>query len=130
MSSEQLTYELTNAQVPFSAIQLELEQAYSSLKEPASDAAQRAVEAGIDTAALPGTFGQVLSVKKSAAGVDSSLVELIIAVSGSGLAATVATDLWKKVLLPILVAKFGVDAIVAKAKPKKESPEQADGDSD
>jgi hypothetical protein len=130
MSNEQLAYELTNAQVSFNAIQAELGRVYLSLKDPASEAAQRAVEAGIDTASLPDTIDEALSVKKSGAGVDSSLVELIIAISGSGLATTVATDLWKKVLLPVLVAKFGADAIVAKKKSKKTPPEHASGDPD
>lgn len=114
MSEEKMVYELDGTQIEVSNIQIELDKAYNDLIAGKGAAHERAIAEQIDLAALPGSLSELMSFRKSAAGSDPSLIELIVLLASSQMVKTVALDLWKKVLLPLLVAKYGSAAIKQK----------------
>jgi hypothetical protein len=122
MSDEILVYELDGTLLDVSDIRLALNDAFAQLKKGTGAAYDRALTEDVDLSALPDSLGDMVALKKSSAGVDPSLVDLVVYLAGTEMAKMVAKDLWKKVLLPYLAAKFGTDAVKQKkaARPRAE----------
>lgn len=124
MPEEKIVYQLDGTQLEVSNIETELNSAYNDLVCGKGAAHERAIAENIDLAALPGSLSDMMTFRKSAAGSDPSLIDLIVLLVGSGLVKTVAKDLWTKVLLPILIEKYGSSAI--KQKKGARLPEAGD----
>lgn len=97
-----------------SDIQATAAAAWADMQEVGTAAHAAAVKAGIDLKALPKELGQLLSIKPAGAGLGS--VDLLIGALGP-----VAWDVWKHVLLPQIRARWGDDAIKAKAAAAKKA---------
>jgi hypothetical protein len=122
MSDEILVYELDGTLLEVGDIQLALNEAFAQLKKGTGAAYDRALAVDIDLSALPDSLSDVVALNKAGAGFDPSLCELVVYLAGTEMAKTVAKDLWEKVLLPYLAAKFGTDAVKQKkaARPRAE----------
>lgn len=115
MSDDILAYQLNGKLVAVNNIQTVLDKAFQGIKQQSGEAYDRAVAENIDLTVLPASLKEVMALNKTGAGIDPSLGELLVWLAGSEAVRAVGRDLWKKVFLPYLIAKFGNDAI----KPKK-----------
>ena len=112
-------YGIGDPAVEPSEIEQFVEETMRSLSNPSSDAAQFAQREKIDISAVSADAGSILEVRRTE-GIDlASIGLLIVTISQNEAVKRVASDLWAKVVLPLIVRRFGADAL--KRLPPKDS---------
>lgn len=114
---ETVTYQIDNVAGGITSVKAAVQEFWEALLDPANDDHQNIIDKGINPSQLPHDLTQILSMKKSAAGFDASIVDMVVTfASGS-----VAKDLWTYIILPHLRDKFGDTALKKRAKKDKKS---------
>ena len=111
------TYQVDNVEGGITSVKAITQELWGALLDPTSDDHKNMLGKGINPLELPHDLTQILSMKKSAAGFDASIVDMVVTfASGS-----VAKDLWTYIILPHLRNKFGDTALKKRAKKEKSS---------
>jgi predicted NAD-dependent protein-ADP-ribosyltransferase YbiA (DUF1768 family) len=111
-----------SANVSFEDIANYLDELWADLHRKGSPTYARAIASGIETAALPTNIEEYIDFKKSAAGLDHSVVDFVVMLAGTEAAKVVgrgvikvSSQLWDLVLLPLIRRKWGDEALKEKA---------------
>jgi len=125
----------TGSQASFNALARDIYQAWSDILTPGTELHREAEAAKIDLSAYAGGDQRGIAVSKSAAGLDHSVVELVIAFLGSEAARAigagtkvVARDIWKTILLPLLQRKYGAKVLTENPKSRSKKNTAADSE--
>ena len=136
MSEENLsiTYALSQ-RVNYGDIVIDASRYWADLRREGSASRKYAERAGIDVLSLPENFSDGLSITKSSAGLDQSVVDLIISFVSGTVAPMVANgigrvslDVWTEVILPQLRRKHHDDVLTEKER--KSSPDDGEKNKD
>ncbi|MCA8287299.1 hypothetical protein [Burkholderia vietnamiensis] len=109
------------ANVTFEDLTDHIEFLWQDLHREGSSTYKRAVASGIEISALPVSMDEVFDFRKSAAGLDHSVVDFVVMLAGTE-AAKVAgrgvikatTQLWDHVFLPLIRSKWGDESLKEK----------------
>lgn len=111
--SDELHYLVDEPQLSINEIQRFAQDVWRDAKKMGSGVRREATELGIQPDALPAEIGEIISMRSEGASVGAvDMFSLVVGVIGGG-TGRVAFDIWKQILLPRLVARYGPKAIKA-----------------
>lgn len=113
-----LEYTVESRIVGIAELQALARESWARMKIEGTSENALAKQSGIDVAALPDGLDQLLSMKTSGAGLDLNSVMLVIAGAAGSALTVMAKDIWKKVLLPRIVQRWGPKAIKEQSRAK------------
>ena len=111
MTVETLAYVIDNPSITLPKLNAEIAALWSALLTPESQVRKNAEAIGIPCDSLPREHGDIIAVDRSAAGLEMSLIEFIVTLTGTSAAQRVGRDLWVYVILPWLRQKYGDKAL-------------------
>jgi hypothetical protein len=124
----------TGPDVSFNVIAREIYQLWDEVHEAGTALNLDAVSKQCNFAGPESTGERGILVSKSAAGLDHSVIELVVTFMGGKFATTLgegakaaSRDLWKKVILPYLQNKYGTNVLKEQPKGKQAHKAESDG---
>ncbi len=106
-----LTYVISDDRVSTDELRRIADEVWNDLRQPGSPSAQEASAAGFDLDSLPENRSEALVIRPTGQPFAGGIVEIIVQAVAIEVASGVILDLWRRLILPSILRRFGDHAV-------------------